>query len=70
VVTIAPHFATGIRLNTPELQPSANLQKVSYTQAGNDILLWGEFPDKFNSQNLIFSPATTPAMNGTPSAAV
>jgi GTP cyclohydrolase II len=70
VVTIAPHFATGIRLNTPELQPSANLQKVSYTQAGNDILLWGEFPDKFNSQNLILSPATTPAMNGTPSAAV
>ncbi len=70
VVTIAPRFATGIRVNTPASQPTANLQDVNYTQAGNDILLWGEFSSKSNSKNLVLSTAITPATNGTLSSAV
>jgi 3,4-dihydroxy 2-butanone 4-phosphate synthase/GTP cyclohydrolase II len=43
VVTIAPRFLPGIRVNPPLLSTVADLQEPTYTQAGNDVVLWGEF---------------------------
>ena len=43
VVTVAPRYTPGVRVTAPNSQASALLQDVYYSQAGNDMLLWGEF---------------------------
>jgi GTP cyclohydrolase II len=43
VVTVAPRYTAGVRVTAPNSQASALLQGVHYSQAGNDMLLWGEF---------------------------
>jgi 3,4-dihydroxy 2-butanone 4-phosphate synthase/GTP cyclohydrolase II len=42
VVTVAPRYQPGIRLNAPSLSAIASIHEPSYTQVGNDMLVWGE----------------------------
>jgi 3,4-dihydroxy 2-butanone 4-phosphate synthase/GTP cyclohydrolase II len=42
IVTVAPRFQAGIRVYSPSRAAIATLQAPSYTQAGNDIIVWGE----------------------------
>jgi GTP cyclohydrolase II len=43
VVTVAPRYTPGVRVTESTSQAHALLQGVHYSQAGNDMLLWGEF---------------------------
>jgi riboflavin biosynthesis pyrimidine reductase len=42
VITIAPRFAQGVRVDTPPVTAMTMLQDVSYTQADRDIIIWGD----------------------------
>jgi 3,4-dihydroxy 2-butanone 4-phosphate synthase/GTP cyclohydrolase II len=43
VITVAPRFTPGIRVNTVSSPASGLLQAPEYLQAGADIVIWGEF---------------------------
>jgi GTP cyclohydrolase II len=42
VVTIAPRYMPGISVTAPGSQATAALHHVTYTQAGSDIIAWGD----------------------------
>ena len=42
VVTIAPRYMPGLRLNPPSHSAVAAIQNPTYTQAGDDMVVWGE----------------------------
>jgi riboflavin-specific deaminase-like protein len=42
VVTISPRFLPGVRVTSPASMASAAIQDADYTQAGSDIIVWGE----------------------------
>ena len=42
VVTIAPRYIPGLHITASKSQVTASLQDATYTQAGNDIIVWGK----------------------------
>ena len=71
VVTVAPRFLPGVRVNSPTQSVVAALQEPSYTQAGSDIIVWGDLDWTF-AAGLSFSQviaqnnfATSPTVSST-----
>ena len=70
VVTVAPRFLPGIRVNSASQSAVAAIQEPSYTQAGTDMMVWGEldwrkdaafaFPQVVAQSNFA-SPSTIPS---------
>ncbi|MCC6456429.1 MAG: GTP cyclohydrolase II [Caldilineaceae bacterium] len=79
IITIAPRFVPGISVLTPGSQATAALHHVTYTQAGNDIIAWGDLewspnhagaaiPVNHHTNNFVpSSPPTTASPTVSPS---
>lgn len=76
IVTIVPRYQAGIRVNSPSLSAIATIQTPSYTQAGNDIIVWGEMDwshpvaDFPHSNGIMQSDFATSPLSPTPSPTV
>jgi 3,4-dihydroxy 2-butanone 4-phosphate synthase/GTP cyclohydrolase II len=51
VVTLAPRYQPGVRLNPPAQSAMAAIQAPRYTQVGSDMLIWGQLASQAVSRN-------------------
>jgi 3,4-dihydroxy 2-butanone 4-phosphate synthase/GTP cyclohydrolase II len=55
VITVAPRFRPGVHVTPPGSQATATIHEATYTQAGSDIILWGQLDWSTNPDNQLYT---------------
>jgi 3,4-dihydroxy 2-butanone 4-phosphate synthase/GTP cyclohydrolase II len=72
VITVAPRYQSGTRINGLTATTSVNIQTPIYTQAGTDIIMWGslEWSESAGSNSIFKSEPSPVAASPTVSSAI